>query len=143
MILDAALLLDSGAALTTTRSSWNTIDLGGVVDVGVSEEALEILFRFTELPTADGAATLVVAVQTSPDNSTWTTLVQSGAMPLTAFAERSPSGTFRMKVPAGVSRYIRLVYTIANGPLTAGRVHASLVKNRDFHNYYPKNYVAI
>lgn len=139
MITDSNLLLDAAAALTTSRASSNVIDLGVSRDLGQSH--LELAWQFITLPTAAGAATVTVAVQTSPDNSTWTTLLTSDVMPITAFTATAPWGYFRPQLPLGVQRYVRLNYTIGTGPLTAGTVTASLVLARAAaERAYPRNY---
>ena len=139
MITDSNLLLDSATALTTSRASTNVIDLGVSRDIGQSHLALA--WQFITLPTASGAATVTVALQTSADNSTWITLLTSDVMPITAFTAAAPWGYFRPEVPLGVLRYVRLNYTIATGPLTAGTVTASLVLARAAaERAYPRNF---
>ena len=75
-------------------------------------------------------------LQTSPDNSTWTTIYDSGTLALAALA--AGKRLFSTKVPAGVQRYLRVNYVVATGPLTAGAFTSGI--NLDVDNntpYYP------
>ncbi|MCK8788013.1 hypothetical protein M0638_27020 [Roseomonas sp. NAR14] len=139
-IMDALNTFDNAMALTVSRASTDTMDLGVSRDIGITETPLLLLFQFTTLPTAAGAATVQVDLQTSPDNSTWTTIQSSGPVAYTAFTARDPAGGIRMAVTGPTQRYVRCNYTIAAGPLTAGAVTASLVRDRDMQRFYNRNY---
>lgn len=51
-------------------------------------------------------------------------------------------GGVQLEIPSTTSRYLRLNYVVGTGPLTAGKVHASLSVDRDNVRYYAKNYEA-
>lgn len=129
-INDAFLTMDNVTALTSSRVSTDSIDLSVQRDIGATEQPLQVDFRFLTLPTAAGAATVTVAVQTSTDNSTWVTQMQSNAVPIAQFTAANPTGGIRLRVPR-TDRYIQLSYTIGTGPLTAGTIFAGLVMDRD------------
>lgn len=139
MILDKLLMFSEKQAITASAASTDVIDLGPIDgtrrDIGVGYP-LEFLAIVDTTATADGAATLNVQLQTSPDNSTWTTIYDSGALALAALT--AGKRLFSAKVPAGVQRYLRVNYTVGTGPLTAGAFTSGI--NLDVDNnspYYP------
>ncbi|TCD18167.1 hypothetical protein E0D81_12660 [Lelliottia amnigena] len=139
MILDKLLMFSEKQAVTTTAASTDVIELGPIDgtrrDIGVGEP-LEFWATVDTTATASGAATLNVQLQTSPDNSTWTTIYDSGALALAALT--AGKRLFSAKVPAGVQKYLRVNYTVGTGPLTAGAFTSGI--NLDVDNntpYYP------
>lgn len=150
MQLDSTLMFDEAAAITVTRDSTNILDLNVARDLGVNGAIpLKLLLAASTPFTAAGAATLTVALQGAPDNGsglpgTWTTYVQSIALSL---AQINAAGfIFPITVPrppssaVAMPRFLKLVYTVATGPMTAGAVNAGLVISRDDWIAYPKNY---
>lgn len=139
MILDKLLMFSEKQAVTTTAASTDVIELGPIDgtrrDIGVGEP-LEFWVTVDTTATASGAATLNVQLQTSTDNSTWTTIYDSGALALAALT--AGKRLFSAKVPAGVQKYLRVNYTVGTGPLTAGAFTSGI--NLDVDNntpYYP------
>jgi len=147
MIIDANLQFDpTGTAVTATGPSTNVIDLGTARDMGIDDDGLEVFCIVQQTFTAAGAATLTVQVQSSVDNSTFNTLVESAAIPVAKLT----LGTeiLRCKLPAdqpaltaGIGRYLRLEYVVATGPFTAGKVQAALVLDRQANIAYPPGVV--
>ena len=134
MILDKLLMFSEAQAVTASAASTDPID-GTRRDIGVGEP-LEFWANVNTTATAAGAATLNVQLQTSPDNSTWTTLYDSGTLALAALT--AGKRLFSAKVPAGVQRYLRVNYVVGTGPLTAGAFTSGI--NLDVDNntpYYP------
>ena len=148
MILDALLVFDpSGTAITTSATSTNILDLGAQRDLGVGSPALDVEIAIQQAFAAAGAATLNVQIQSSVDNATWSTLVESSPMPVAnlTLARR----ILRLSLPAdqptltaGIGRYLRLNYVVANGPFTAGQVVAALVLNRPAATAYASGFSA-
>ncbi|EAS2156610.1 hypothetical protein BBD74_12295 [Salmonella enterica] len=139
MILDKLLMFSEKQAVTASAASTDVVDLGPIDgtsrDIGVGYP-LEFWATVDTTATAAGAATLNVQLQTSPDNSTWTTIYDSGALALAALT--AGKRLFSAKVPAGVQRYLRVNYTVGTGPLTAGAFTSGI--NLDVDNnspYYP------
>lgn len=139
MILDKLLMFSEKQAVTASAASTDVIDLdpidGTRRDIGVGYP-LEFWATVDTTATAAGAATLNVQLQTSPDNSTWTTIYDSGALALAALT--AGKRLFSAKVPAGVQRYLRVNYVVGTGPLTAGAFTSGI--NLDVDNnspYYP------
>ncbi|EAM9791082.1 hypothetical protein DYU29_19455 [Salmonella enterica] len=139
MILDKLLMFSEKQAVTASAASTDVIDLGPIDgtrrDIGAGYP-LEFWATVDTTATAAGAATLNVQLQTSPDNSTWTTIYDSGALALAALT--AGKRLFSAKVPAGIQRYLRVNYTVGTGPLTAGAFTSGI--NLDVDNnspYYP------
>lgn len=139
-ITDANLTFDDGVALTATRVSTNVIDLGMARDIGATNEPMQVLFQFDALPTASGSATVTVLLETSADNSTYVALATSATVGKASFTAVDPSGGIRMVLPSITRKYLRLTYTVATGPLTAGTVSAHLVQVRDTNRTYANAY---
>ncbi|HFV5776403.1 TPA: Bbp16 family capsid cement protein [Escherichia coli] len=139
MILDKLLMFSEAQAVTASAASTDVIYLAPIDgtrrDIGVGYP-LEFWANVNTTATAAGAATLNVQLQTSPDNSTWTTLYDSGTLALAALT--AGKRLFSAKVPAGVQRYLRVNYVVGTGPLTAGAFTSGI--NLDVDNntpYYP------
>lgn len=139
MILDKLLMFSEKQAVTASAASTDVIDLGPIDgtrrDIGVGYP-LEFWATVDTTATAAGAATLNVQLQTSPDNSTWTTIYDSGALALSSLTVGKR--LFSTKVPSGVQRYLRVNYSVGTGPLTAGAFTSGI--NLDVDNntpYYP------
>lgn len=127
MITDKSLELSNEQAITSTgnTNSTNTLDFGAAGDE--IAKSLNLLIQVTQ--NADfasaGAATLSVNVQTSSDNSNWSTLISLPAAGLTALKKGARPWGF-VKVPYGVKRYLKLVYVVGTAAMTAGKVWATL-----------------
>lgn len=149
MILDKNLEFDNALTLTVTANSTNVVDLGVARDLAASESPMKVVVGWSTLPNSGTPAstTVTIGVQTSPDNSTWTTIESSGADIINTITANKP---IQVRLPLGgsaaVNRYIRLTYTVGSGPLTAGVLYAYLTKDTDFNRpaqaMYPRNYVA-
>lgn len=128
MIFDNQNLFDYQAAITSTRNSTNVIDLIKTAqNIGVGNE-LYVDLTVVEAFTAGGSATLQIAVVTD-DNaalSSPTTLQDQPAVIPVASLVLGLRMPIRVH-PAAFERYLGLVYTVATGPMTAGKVTAGLV----------------
>jgi hypothetical protein len=125
MLLDAQLLFSDGQAVTTTANSTNVIDLLSNRDIGAGED-LWLVVVVTEAATAAGAATVTFTMETD-DNisfSSATTIYTSPAIAKTALTLGARA--IGVKVPRYTERYLRLAYTVATGPLTAGKFTAGI-----------------
>lgn len=129
MIMDKLLQFSEAQAITATAVSTNVIDLGVNRDLGVDTE-IDVFIQVDTAFTAAGAATLTIELQTD-DNvsfSSATALFTSAAIgKATLVAGYQP---FRFKLPQVTERYLRLNYTVATGPMTAGAITAALVTGR-------------
>lgn len=137
MIFDKTTLLSDGQAITSTAPSTNVIDLGAtgtamfasapqVRDIGKGKQ-IPLLVQVVEDFAAAGAATLTVSLQVdSVENfaspkTVWTT-------PALALADLVAGKVIVPEyIPRGTDeRYMRLNYTVATGPMTAGKITAGV-----------------
>lgn len=131
MIFDATTLLSNAQAITATAVSTNVIDLGPIAtgltrDVGKGMET-PFLIQVTEAFTAAGAATLTITLETDDNSgfSSATTVWTSPAIPKASLV--AGYVIIPEYIPRGVNeRYFRLNYTVATGPMTAGKITAGV-----------------
>lgn len=144
MIFDRTLRLSNEQAITTTAASTHTIDLGQLGTVKGAAAALvgnlgigsdiPFLVQVTEQFTAAGAATLTVALQYD-DNEAFSSPLTVWTSPAFTLAQLKPGAQLGLVnyIPKGVldvnngERYFRLLYTVATGPMTAGKIVAGVV----------------
>lgn len=144
---------NTGAALTVTRVSTNTIDwligreMGATEPLGIH---VQVLTAFT----AAGAATLRIDLEVSADNSTFYSILESPLIPVNQLIVGT--GIFRYAYPVnqdlndtlGVlklpGRYARLNYTVATGPFLTGAIFSYITPRLDRGAFYAPaiNYTA-
>ncbi|MFW0699027.1 Bbp16 family capsid cement protein [Pantoea sp. R13S299] len=138
MILDKLLMFSEAQAVTASAASTDVIDLGPIDgnrrDIGVGYP-LELFVNVNTTAAAAGAATVNIQLQTSPDNSAWTTLASTSDLALSALT--SGKRVWSQKVPQGVQRYLRVNYVVGTGPLTAGAFTAGINLDVDNNSPYP------
>ena len=127
MYLDKMLLFeDSDSVINASRASTNVIDLG-TADLGKSDP-LEIYVRVSEA--FNNLTSLTIKAQTDDaagfgaavDLPVAETVLQAG---LALNKE-----VFKVRLPLGVKRYMRLYYTVAGTAPTTGRLQAGLALDR-------------
>jgi hypothetical protein len=140
MIFDKTLLLSNQQAITATAASTNVIDTlqpgtvfkaaaALVKDLGLGGGRIPFLIQVTEAFAAAGAATLAVELQADDDEAfgSPTAIWNSGAIGKAALivGYRFP---LISHLPRGMrERFFRLNYTVATGPMTAGKIMAGVV----------------
>ena len=128
-------------ASTGSTASTNVIDLGVARDIGGAvTDQLMLLCEVVTAFTSGGSATLQVQFQTSPDNSAWSTLAQSDAIPVASLVQGYKF--LPNEVPGGTSRYLRLNYVVGTAAMTGGVLKAGLVPSLDVQPVYPRAYAA-
>lgn len=128
MIVDNNLYMSDAQAVTASAASTKSLDFGSALrHIGDGEE-LNLVVQVASTLTSGGSATVQVSLQDSTDNSSFTT-VASG--PAIAYGSL-PAGTelLRIKLPAGLRRYIQVYYTIGTADLTGGTFNAFLTLDR-------------
>lgn len=147
MFLDAQNQFSAAQAVTATAVSTNTIDLGIARDLGVAED-IKVSITVDEAATAAGAATVQFQIITSasPALSSPTIIGQTDAIAKTELTlGRRPiilvvPRAMLLAQPVG-QRYLGLQYTVATGPLTAGKFTAAIITDaQDVSKYYPSGY---
>lgn len=150
MILDSKACFDPAAsAITVTRASTNIIDLLNAGDYGIAGEdhPLKVSVFGDGLFAAAGAAALDIAVQGAPDNGsgapgTYSTYATLNTLTLAELANKMlwlidlPT----RRIGAAFPRFLRLYYTVATGPMTAGSVQAYLNLGVDDAPAYPSGF---
>lgn len=144
MILDSYNEYSDAQTVTVDAGSTNVIDHGPLAsgntgrDLGAGEP-IELVIQVDETVTADGAATVTFALQTDTDEAfgSAVTIWTSAAIGKATLVEGYQ--VVRMKLPRGAyKRYTRVYYTVATGPLTAGKFSAFLALNQQDNKIYAK-----
>lgn len=131
MILDQQTLFSDRQAITATAASTNIIDLsprgiGIVRDIGPGK-AIPVVVQVVEDFAAAGAATLALTLQVDEDAAFGSpkTVATVAAVPVASL-----KAGYQLPldfIPRGTNeRYMRLNYTVATGPMTAGRITAGI-----------------
>lgn len=147
-ILNSQEKIADNQAVTSTAISNNVIDLnviGGPNALqGIADTVYDLyLVVATNTAATDTGsdATLTVTLESSAnaDLSSSVTHWSSGAL---AFATFSPVGQFvRIKLPpVDYRRYLGVRFTVASGPLTAGKFDAFLTRGIDRNPAYARGY---
>lgn len=146
MIIDTYSTFDpAGTLITAGGPSTNTLDMQAVPhDTGIGNP-LRVVVLSNGAFAAGGAATLNIQIQGSPDNATWTTYAESGALSIAQLNATAggASTLYAMnvnlpgRVGAIMPRYYRLNYVVGTGPFTAGAVTAWLGEQPDQIVNYP------
>jgi hypothetical protein len=118
MMLDKDLELSLAQAVTASAASTNVINLGAAGDAYV---APFVLLACREAATASGAGTLTFTLQTSVDEA-FTSPITLFTSPTFALADMTLNAELlKVRIPSGCKKYVRGYYTVATGPLTAGK----------------------
>jgi hypothetical protein len=138
MLIDKQNQLSDAQAFTATAASSNVIDLGVARDMaGGTVDDLKLLVQVNTGFT--GTGTVQVQVQTSADNSSWSTLAQSDAIVGTSLVQGYRF--FENGLPGPTSRYLRLNYVVS-GSIGTGKIDAALVPSLDVQPVYARGYAA-
>lgn len=125
MYIDHFLKLSSDQAVTATAPSTNVVDFGQTNPNTGLHDRLDLVVTVGTGATADGAATVTVAIQDSADGSSFANVISSAATPI---ANLAAGAQIILPMPAIHRRYVRANYTVATGPLTAGTFSAQIVE---------------
>lgn len=129
MIRDANLILSDQQAITASAASTNIIDLGTDRDLGVSD--IDVFVKVDEAFTASGSATLVIELETDSDPAFGSPNVLYATAAIGKASLVAGYQPFKIKLPQVTERYLRGDYTVATGPMTAGKLTLCLVTGRD------------
>jgi hypothetical protein len=126
MIMDKNLMVSAAQAVTASAASTNYIDLGAAGDAYVSSW---LVVQVREAATASGSATVDIDIQCD-DNTSFssaTSLYKVSAVPKATLVANYEA--IKVRIPQGCERYLRVYYTVATGPLTAGTFDAFVVSD--------------
>lgn len=144
MIIDKQARFDWDDAITSTRVSTDKYDLGANRrDLGLLED-LYLVVMATEAFTASGSATLTIDL-VDDDNASLSSPATVLNLGTTIAKATLVAGyeIFKGRVPIAkiTQRYLGLNYTVATGPMTAGKVRAFFTPNVDAQFAFPRGYV--
>ena len=139
MLYDKLNTFGTDQAVTTTAASTDIIDFGAVRDVG-NGEPLELVILCTETVTASGAATVTFTLETDDNAGFSSTLALASSGAIGKAALTAGTEVLRVKVPLDAERYLRTNYTVATGPLTAGKFTAFLAHDRQASRAYASGF---
>lgn len=136
MIIDKQNTFGTDQAVTASAGSTDYIDLGAARDIGPSHP-LQVMVNVSEAATAAGAATVTVSLQCD-DNTSFSsakTVISSSAI---SKDDLVVGYQLFLPIPIGLDeRYFRVYYTVATGPLTAGKFTAAVVEGVQKNKHYP------
>jgi hypothetical protein len=130
-------ILDEAASITVTRRSVNVMRYKSGVG-----QPITIQFTVNSTFAAAGPATLNVALITDDNEDLSTpTVIQDLAAPIQV-ADLVTGFNFSLKVASEFFEgFIGLLYTVANGPMTAGTLTAAVVPSVQNWTPYARNYI--
>lgn len=144
MIIDKQARFEWETALTATRVSTNTIDLGAANrDIGPLED-LWLVGVVTTALTSGGASTLTVDLIDDDNAALSSPATIASLMPSTAKATLVAGYTmFKTRIPVGkiTQRYLGLNWTVGTADFTAGAISAFFTPDIDAQKYFPRGYV--
>jgi len=111
------------------------------VDYGAGDGKAQLSLNLTvgTTFTAAGAATLTVTLLAAPDNGSnapgsYTTLLSTAAIPVASLVAGAvfnfPIPPIQLATGEALPRFYKLTYTVATGPMTAGKISAGLQLNQ-------------
>lgn len=136
MLLDVQALLSDAQAITSTANSTNVYDCGVARDLGPGRDVYLTLI-VNQAFTASGAGTLTIALVAADDTGLSTNATTLWTSPAIGKATLTAGYSLKVPVPrnsafAKGQRYLGLTYTVATGPMTAGKITAALTdKSQD------------
>ena len=129
MILDKQSMFSEDQAITASAASTNVLDLGGP-DSGRAD--LEIFLKVSEAFNNLTSLTIKAQTDSAEGFGTVEDLPVSQTILLAALTLNSEH--FKVKVPQGCKRYMRLYYTVTGTSPSTGKITAGLVLDRQANN---------
>lgn len=140
MIEDVQTLFSDNQAVTVTANSTNVYDLQVARNISRGREfrfKSQVLTTFT----AGGSATLDVALVAADDTALTSNVETLHKVSGVAVASLVAGYTIMDKVLSQSSpshRYLGVIYTVATGPMTAGKLQSGIVLDTDDAYSYPQ-----
>lgn len=134
MFIDKLLQVSTNQAVTASAASSDVIDFGQAnPNVGLDDRS-NMVITVSESAAAAGAATVTFSVQDSANNSSFADVAVTAAIGKAALAAGQQ---IVIPMPVNLRRYCRVYYTVATGPLTAGKFSAQVVTGIQQNHHYP------
>jgi len=132
-IVDNNLYMSDAQAVTTSSlaavASTKSLDMATATrDIGTGQPVEIVVQVATAVAASGGAANVTFALQDSADNSSFATVVASAAIAKGTLVAGYEA--LRIRLPAGLRRYIQVLYTADTNDLTAGAFNAYLELDR-------------
>lgn len=134
MIIDKLLQVSDAQAVTASAASTDVIDFGQANPNSGINQITTLAITVDETATAAGAATVTFSVQDSADNSSFADVAVTAA---TGKAALPAGAQVLIQMPVVHRRYVRAYYTVATGPLSAGKFSAQIVTGVQANRAYP------
>ena len=134
MIIDKLLQVSDAQAVTASAASTDVIDFGQTNPNSGLNDNVTLAITVDEAATASGSATVTFSIQDSADNSTFADVYATAAIGKAALVA---GYQVLMPIPYKLRRYFRVYYTVATGPLTAGKFSAQIVTGVQQNTAYP------
>lgn len=148
MILDTQNEFSLKQAVTATAISTNVYDNNSesVANVGQAlgvDGDIYLVVQCDETATAVGAATVTVTLESAEDAALATGAVthfSTGALALASLTAGARLAAVKLPQAFDYKRYMGLRYTVATGPLTAGKFSAFLAHNVNANKPYKSGF---
>jgi hypothetical protein len=134
MIIDRLNEFSDAQAVTVSAASTNVVDMGSIKKI--EAKPFYLVIKVPTAVTASGAATVTFALQTDSADT-----FDSAATPWTSSAIGKDSLTQGTEVirlalnGLALEQYLRVYYTVANGPLLTGAFDAFLTFDGDTNEF--------
>lgn len=146
MLIDKQNLFADAQAVTATALSTNVIDhnhiQNALKDIGTGE-CLYLVITCSESAAAAGAATVTFTLESDSDSGLVTSPTvhfSTGAIGKAALTAGMAPMVFCLPRQNTYERYLGVRFTVATGPLTAGKFSVALVGNAPSFKPYAKSY---
>lgn len=134
MIFDKLTKMSDAQAVTNSQASTDYIDLGVSRDIGIGAP-IEFLCQCVSPALSGAASNVQVLLQTDTQSSFATSVTLASSAILAKASVITGTEMLRVKVPAGVQRYLRAYYSITTNDLTSGSFTAGLIIDRQAQNF--------
>lgn len=134
MIIDKLNEFSDAQAVTVSAAATNVVDLGAAG--AIESKPLYLVIKVNTAVEAAGSATVTFALKTDDDEAigSATTLWTSAAIAKATLV----AGYEVVRLPINgrqLERYLQVYYTVASGPLTAGKFDAFLTADGDTNEF--------
>ena len=141
MLIDKETLLSDEQAVTATAFSANQYDTGGISPTNNrGRQGLRAVFTTSIAALAAGAATVTFEIGEADDAAGTNFRVLASSGPIGKADLTIGSKPFDIPLPDTNKRFLLARYTVATGPLTAGKFSCALVCGSDHQRAYADGY---